>query len=440
MVRIIGGGLAGCEVALQLAHAGIEVELYEMKPGKRTPAQVSDTFAELVCSNSFRSANPENAVGLLKEELRQAGSFVIAAADACKVPAGDALAVDREQFSRMLHAQVHGHAKIRVVAGEVTQVPEAGPAVLATGPLTSEGLAEDLRRVIGAEQLYFYDAIAPIIAADSIDHGIVFAQSRYDKGETPDYLNCPLDDAEYHAFVAGLVAAEKVEFKSFEKAAYFEGCLPVEVMAERGPETLAFGPMKPVGLTDPRTGRQPYGVVQLRKENIAGTAYNLVGFQTKLTQGEQRRLFRTLPGLAGAEFLRYGAVHRNTYVQAPKVLAQGMELKARPGVFLAGQMVGVEGYLESTAHGFCVAKALLARLRDRAFVPPPPTTALGALLHHVMGESATTVKQYGPENVHWGMVPPLAGDGKGGKIKKVNKKAMLVERARADYAAWLPLS
>jgi len=436
-VRIVGGGLAGCEIALQLAHAGIAVELHEMKPNKRTPAQVSDSFAELVCSNSFRSNNPENAVGLLKEELRAAGSFVIAAADASKVPAGDALAVDREQFSRDLHAQVHHHPNIRIVLGEVTAVPSEGLAVLATGPLTGEALAEDLRRVIGATQLYFYDAIAPILDADSIDRSIVFAQSRYDKGETPDYLNCALDEAEYHAFVAALVAAEKVEFKTFEKAAYFEGCLPIEVMAERGAETLSFGPMKPVGLTDPRTGRQPYAVVQLRKENVAGTAYNLVGFQTKLTQGEQRRIFRSIPGLAGAEFLRHGAVHRNTYVDAPKVLSQGMELKARPGVFLAGQMVGVEGYLESTAHGFLVAKALLARVADRAFVPPPATTALGALLHHVLGDSASTVKHYGPENVHWGMVPPL-DRAKVGKITKVNKKGLLVDRARAEYAEWLP--
>ncbi|MCC6811018.1 MAG: methylenetetrahydrofolate--tRNA-(uracil(54)-C(5))-methyltransferase (FADH(2)-oxidizing) TrmFO [Deltaproteobacteria bacterium] len=431
-VTIIGAGLAGSEVAWQLAEAGHSVRLVEMKPKKHTPAQKSDTFAELVCSNSFRSANVENAVGLLKEELRRLGSFVLQAADATKVPAGDALAVDRDQFSRRIHDALHAHPKISVVLEEVTELPAQGPAVIATGPLTGEALAKDLCRVIGQEQLYFYDAIAPIIAADSLNMDVVFAQSRYDKGDTPDYLNCPLNEDEYKAFVKAVCDGEKVAFKTFEKPVYFEGCLPIEVMAERGEQTLSFGPMKPVGLSDPRTGRQPHAVVQLRKENVAGTAYNLVGFQTKLSYPEQKRIFRMIPGLENVEFLRFGAVHRNTYVEAPRVLEAGMELKARPGVFLAGQMVGVEGYLESTAHGLCVAMALKARLGDRPWVPPPATSALGALLRHVMGADASAVKKYGPENVHWGMVPPLLG-----KVKKIEKKARIVERARGDFNGWM---
>ncbi len=430
-VTVIGAGLAGSEVAWQLAEAGIGVRLVEMKPTRHTPAQKSDTFAELVCSNSFRSSNVENAVGLLKEELRKLGSFIIRTADETRVPAGDALAVDREIFSRRIHDALHAHPRITIEPREVTEVPERGPAVLATGPLTGEGLAADLRRVIGAEQLYFYDAIAPILATDSLNHDVVFAASRYDKGDGADYLNCPLDAGEYERFVSALCAAEKVAFKSFETPKYFEGCLPIEVMAERGPETLSFGPMKPVGLIDPRTGVRPYAVVQLRKENVAGTAYNLVGFQTKLTYPEQKRVFRMIPGLEQAEFLRFGAVHRNTYVEAPKVLREGMELLARPGVFLAGQMVGVEGYLESTAHGLCVARALIARLGDRPHLPPPPTTALGALLGHTTGAAASTLKHYGPENVHWGMVPPLEG-----RVKKAEKKAALVARARADFDRW----
>jgi methylenetetrahydrofolate--tRNA-(uracil-5-)-methyltransferase len=430
-VTIIGGGLAGSEIAYQLAEAGHPVRLVEMKPLKHTPAQKSDTLAELVCSNSFRSSNPENAVGLLKEELRTLGSFIIKTADDTRVPAGDALAVDRDVFSKRVHEALHSHPRIKVISEVVTKVPQSGPVVLATGPLTDEALAADLRQVIGAEQLYFYDALAPIVSADSLNMDVVFAQSRYDKGETPDYLNCPMTEAEYHAFIEALLAAEKVAFKTFEKPKYFEGCLPIEVMAERGVQTLAFGPMKPVGLTDPRTGTRPHAVVQLRKENIAATAYNLVGFQTKLSYPEQKRVFRLIPGLENVEFLRFGAVHRNTYVEGPKVLSQGMELKARPGVFLAGQMVGVEGYLESTAHGMLVAKALIARLSDKPFVAPPLSTAIGALLGHVTGESASTVKHYGPENVHWGMVPPLAG-----RVKKLDKKAAIVTRAREDFAHW----
>jgi methylenetetrahydrofolate--tRNA-(uracil-5-)-methyltransferase len=431
-ITVIGAGLAGSEIAWQLAEAGLSVRLVEMKPKKHTPAQKSDTFAELVCSNSFRSSNVENAVGLLKEELRRLGSLVIASADATRVPAGDALAVDREQFSRRIHDALTKHPRITVALEEMTEVPAAGPAVIATGPLTGEALAGDLCRLIGQSQLYFYDAIAPIVAADSLDLSVVFAQSRYDKGGTPDYLNCPFTEAEYKAFVAAVVQGEKVAFKTFEKPQYFEGCLPIEVMAERGEMTLAFGPMKPVGLVDPRTGKQPFAVVQLRKENVAGTAYNIVGFQTKLTYPEQKHVFHLVPGLQDAEFLRFGAVHRNTYVDAPRVLDGGMELKARPGIFLAGQMVGVEGYLESTAHGMCVALALKARMTDKAWKAPPATSALGALLRHVMGEDASAVKKYGPENVHWGMVPPLAG-----KVKKIDKKAKIVERARQDFSAWV---
>jgi len=430
-IHVVGAGLAGTEIALQLAAHEIPVVLTDIKPGKHTPAQRSDQFTELVCSNSFRSNNPENAVGLLKEEMRRAGSFILSFADETKVPAGDALAVDRDRFSQVANTALHRHPLIQIRHEEITALPDS-TCVIATGPLTTPALAEDLCRAMGENQFYFYDAIAPIVSSDSLNHDIVFAQSRYDKGNGNDYLNCPLDKQQYDALVAALCAAEKVPFKDFEQPKYFEGCLPIEVMAERGPLTLAFGPMKPVGLCDPRTGQMPFAVVQLRKENISGTAYNLVGFQTKLTYPEQKRIFSMIPGLEHAEFLRLGAVHRNTFVNAPKVLHDGTQLKTKPNVFLAGQIVGVEGYLESAAHGFYVAKKLIAWRRQRLFAPPPRTTALGALVSHVTGTQASSVKEYGPENVHWGMVDPLPG-----RVKKTQKKALLVERARTDFSEWL---
>lgn len=434
IVHVVGAGLAGSEVAYQLAEAGFQVVLFEMKPHRKTPAQEADTFAELVCSNSFRSNNPENAVGLLKEELATLGSFIIRCAHECRVPAGDALAVDRERFSALVHRVLTTHPRIKVVSEEITQIPTHRPTVIATGPLTAPALSESLRQLFKHQGLAFYDAIAPILAADSLDMSTVFAQSRYDKGDGADYLNCPFDEAEYFQFVNALKAAQKVEFKDFEKEdiRYFEGCLPVEVMAERGDLTLAYGPMKPVGLVDPRTGQAPFAVVQLRKENLSGTAYNMVGFQTKLTYPEQKRVLRMIPGLAQAEFLRLGAVHRNTYIQAPKLLNLGFEVKEQTSLCLAGQIVGVEGYLESAAHGFWVAQALIARLqRQVALMPPPRQTALGALIGHVMGADAPEDHEYGPQNVNWGMFEPLAG-----RVPKRDKKRLLLERARAALQEW----
>jgi|GEM_PF-1526 len=435
-VHVVGAGLAGTEIAYQLAEAGFLVHLYEMKPLHKTPAQTGVHFAELVCSNSFRSNNPSNAIGLLKEELRLCGAFIIRMADACRVPAGDALAVDREQFSAHVDGVIKQHPKIVVHTAQISQVPKERPVVIATGPLTHEPLAQDLMRMTDTRQFYFYDAIAPIVAADSLDLNIVFAQSRYDKGGSSDYLNCPMNKEEYFAFVEAVKGAEKMAFHEFEEARYFEGCLPIEVMVERGDRTLAFGPLKPVGLIDPRTGKQPYAVVQLRQENITKTAYNLVGFQTKMTYPEQKRVLRMIPGLAHAEFLRMGAIHRNTYVNAPVLLKDGIELHAVPGVFLAGQIVGVEGYLESSAHGFLVAQALIKMLKKEPLVWPAADTALGALWRHVTGALSTAQKEYGPENVHFGMFPsvdepaPEINTKKPIKLSKEERKNRLVTRAR----------
>ncbi|HWV38809.1 MAG TPA: methylenetetrahydrofolate--tRNA-(uracil(54)-C(5))-methyltransferase (FADH(2)-oxidizing) TrmFO [Vulgatibacter sp.] len=430
VVTVVGGGLAGCEAAHQIARRGRRVRLVEMKPAKRTPAQTSDHLAELVCSNSFRSSNPENAVGLLHEELRRMGSLILAAADAARVPAGDALAVDRVRFASSITARIEADPRIERVHAEADALPE-GPAIVATGPLTSDALARAIAEVTGAaEGLYFYDAIAPIVTADSIDPAIAFAQSRHGKGGD-DYLNLPLDEAEYRAFVELLRTGEKVQPHDFEEPRYFEGCLPIEVMAERGDETLAHGPMKPVGLVDPRTGARPYAVVQLRREDAAGTSYNLVGFQTRLTWPEQRRIFRTLPGLANAEFVRLGQIHRNTFLDGPRLLGGDLSLRARPDVFFAGQIVGVEGYVESTAVGLLAALAVDARLDGRAFEPPPAATALGGLLRHVTGDAHPPGYEYQPTNVNWGLFPPLEG-----KVRKIDRRRRMVERARQALAPW----
>lgn len=433
-VTIVGGGLAGCEAAWQLAERGVEVTILEQKPAKRTPAQTGDGLAELVCSNSMRGASLANAVGLLKEELRRAGSLVMTVADRTRVPAGGALAVDRERFSAEMTAAVRGHARIRVVAEEVTRIPDDRPVIVATGPLTGDALAEDLARVVGAGHLAYYDAIAPIVSAESIDWGKVWKQSRYDKGtadgDEAAYVNCPLDEPEYHAFVAAVVAVEKVAPREFEQVRYFEGCLPIEVMAARGPLTLAYGPMKPVGLVDPRTGKRPFAVVQLRPEDEATTAYNLVGFQSRMTWTEQGRVLRMIPGLEQAEFLRFGSVHRNTFVNAPELLDETMQLRALPGVFLAGQIAGVEGYVESTAAGFVCAIALAQRLLDRPFAPPPATTALGGILAHL----SRKVPDYQPSNITWAHLPPLPDRRK----KKRERYEAMAERALADLEAWLP--
>lgn len=437
-VVIIGAGLAGCEAALQLADRGIAVELREMKPERRTPAQVSDRYAELVCSNSFRSSSLENAVGVIKEEMRRTGGRLIALADATRVPAGDALAVDRALFGEAVTRAVREHPHIRVVQGEVTRLPtpdEARDVIVATGPLTAPALAEDIARVTGdRSRLYFYDAIAPIVAADSVDETIAYRASRYGKGNADDYLNCPLDRATYDAFLAAMLAAEKVTPHEFEEARYFEGCLPVEVMAERGPDTLRFGCMKPVGLDDPRTGRWPWAVVQLRAEDIDRTAYNLVGFQTRMKWGDQLRVLRMIPGLQEAEFLRMGQIHRNTYLDSPTLLDDQLRLKTAPHLSFAGQITGVEGYVESMACGLLVGWMVAARREGRAPELPPITTALGALHAHVLGTRRAHDEQHMPSNIHWGLLPALTIEGKSGKR---DRKRLYGERALADIDAWL---
>src|SRR5437016_1934934 len=433
LVHIVGGGLAGTEAAVLLADAGADVVLHEQKPERRSPAHKEDGLAELVCSNSLRSDNPHNAIGLLHEELRRLGSPVLAQADRARVPAGDALAVDRVAFSGGLTAQVRAHPRIRLSSEEVRELP-AGPepCIVATGPLTSEALARSLAQAVGASQLAFYDAIAPIVAGDSVDSDVAFAQSRYGKGEGADYLNLPLTREEYEAFVDELLRGEKVAPHEFEQTRYFEGCLPIEVMAERGRDALAYGPMKPVGLTDPRTGRRPHAVVQLRREDKAGTAWNLVGFQTRLTWPEQKRIFSSrIPGLAMAEWVRLGQVHRNTFLNAPRVIAPDGSLRALPHVFCAGQITGVEGYVESAASGHVAARRVLARLRGTEFVPPPGTTAIGALLRHVSGEAHPDDYEYQPTNVVYALFPPL-----GERHKKHERKPRMLARARRDLTAW----
>ena len=428
-VTVIGAGLAGCECAFQLAERGVRVRLVEQKPKARTPAQTGDGLAELVCSNSFRGAALSNAVGLLKEEMRRAGSLVMQVGDSVRVPAGGAMAVDRELFSAEMTRRIGAHPNITLVVEEVDAIPLERPLVLATGPLTGDKLAADLARVIGGEHLAYYDSIAPIIAADSIDWDRVFRASRYDKGGDDAYVNCPFTREEYEAFVAALLAAEKVVPRAFEEVRYFEGCLPIEVMAERGLRTLAFGPMKPVGLTDPRTGRWPKAVVQLRCEDAAQTAYNMVGFQTRMTQPEQRRVFAMIPGLANARFERYGSVHRNTFVDAPRVLGDDFALRALPEVYVAGQISGVEGYVESAACGLCIGLLLAGKHNGQPFPLPPATTALGSLLSHLRKPSA----RFQPSNVVFSMFPEMVT----GRMGKRERHAALAQRALTDLNPWL---
>ena len=435
-VTVVGAGLAGCEAAWQLAERGVDVRLIEQKPLARTPAQTTDTFCELVCSNSMRGASLANAVGLLKEELRRAGSLILSCADATRVPAGGALAVDRERFSATVTERLRAHARVTLEARVVESIPDASPSapvILATGPLTGDSLAADLARVVGRGHLAYYDAIAPIVSADSIDWEKVFKQSRYGKGiEAGDdeaYVNCPFDEPQYRAFVADVVAAQKVEPRGFEEVRYFEGCLPIEVMAARGEMTLAFGPMKPVGLLDPRTGARPFAVVQLRPEDAAATAYNLVGFQTRMTWPEQARVLRTIPGLEQAELQRYGSVHRNTFVDAPRVLDARMQLRARPGVHLAGQVSGVEGYVESCASGFVCAVQLAQALLGRAVSPPPETTALGGVITHC----TRPAEDYQPSNVTWAWLPPMADR----RMKKRERYEAMAARALDDLEKWI---
>jgi len=430
---IVGGGLAGCECAWQLAERGVDVTLVEQKPGDRSPVHTSDGLAELVCSNSLRGAALHQAVGLLKEEMRRAGSLVLQCADHTAVPAGGALAVDRERFGAEVTARLRGHARIEIEHRRVDGIPADRPVVIATGPLTSDALAEALVRVLGREHLAYYDAIAPVVSAESIDRERVFEASRYDHGGDAAYLNCPLSEEAYRQLVADLLSADQSRAHAFEDARFFEGCLPVEVMAARGPMTLAFGPLKPVGLRDPRTGRRPFAVVQLRREDVAGTAHNLVGFQTRLTRPEQQRILRTIPGLEAAEILRYGSIHRNTFVEAPQVLDDTMQLRALAGVYLAGQITGVEGYVESAASGLVVGTMLAAELRGETAVLPPPTTALGALLSHTRRTDAA----YQPSNIMWSMFPPMSTELPQGRRGRRQRREALSERALADVEAWL---
>ena len=428
---VVGGGLAGSEAAWQAARRGLTVELHEMKPERFSPAHRAPDLAELVCSNSLRAEAVGNAVGLLKEEMRRLGSLVMQAADATRVPAGRALAVDRVAFSKWITRAVEGHPRIRLVRRLVRELPDAPLLVLATGPLTAPELARELEALLGEERLYFYDAISPTVWADSIDRTRVFRGSRYGPPGEGDYLNIPLDRDAYHAFVRALLEAECVPLHPFERELYFEGCLPLEEMARRGPGTLAHGPFKPVGLVDPRTGRRPFAVVQLRQEDRQGVLYNLVGCQTKLRIGEQRRIFRSLPGLERAVFARYGSVHRNTYVCSPRVLRPTLELRARPGLLLAGQIAGVEGYVESAALGLLAGIHAAFLARGELPPPPPPETAHAALLRHLL-ESPPDGFQ--PSNVTFGLFPRLAGGGR--RVPRRERHRRMAARALAALAPW----
>jgi methylenetetrahydrofolate--tRNA-(uracil-5-)-methyltransferase len=462
-VTVVGGGMAGSEAAWQLAEAGLSVALVEMKPCAMSPAHQSPLMGELVCSNSLRSDDPGAPAGLLKEELRRAGSLVIACADRHRVEAGQALAVERFGFARAITQRLALHPRIRIERRRLDELPDH-PVIVATGPLTEGQLGEVIRRELGGDRMYFYDAIAPIVAAESIDLERAFFASRWgrdagvhgDEDRPPgdrrlraegafaggaacgpagdsgvgDYINCPMTRIEYDAFVAEVNAGRKVLPHDFEEPRYFESCMPIEVMAERGPQTLRFGPMRPIGLVDPRTGHRPWAVVQLRPENRYRTAYNLVGFQTRLAYPEQQRIFHMIPALHRAEFLRFGSIHRNTYIDAPARLGPALELRDRPAVRFAGLLTGVEGYIESCALGLVVAWLLAGELAGRPVPPPPPTTMFGGLYHHVTAPREGSYK-YGPTNVNYGLLPPLPG------TRKDNRKPRMAERARADFGAWL---
>jgi methylenetetrahydrofolate--tRNA-(uracil-5-)-methyltransferase len=457
MIRIIGGGLAGCEAAWQAASRGVRVTLHEMRPETPTAVHRTDGLAELVCSNSFRGDKLDNAVGLLKEEMRRLGSLIMRCAEATRVPAGAALAVDRERFSRAVTGAVHEHPLIDVVRGEVTAIPEAAPespVILATGPLTSGALSAAIAQLVGREHLAFYDAISPIVLAESIDRSIVFRASRWDRslrgtGTAPggvaveepagpacgvddgqgDYLNCPFTKADYDAFYDALVAAESATVHDFDAVTFFEGCLPIEVMAHRGRETLRFGPMKPVGLTDPRTGRYPYAAVQLRQDTLAGDHFSLVGFQTQIKWGDQARVFRMIPGLAQAEFVRFGMVHRNTFINGPTVLADSWQVRDRPGLFFAGQVSGVEGYVESAASGLVAGLSAVHTATGRAFAPPPRSTAIGALGFYVSHADPAT---YQPTNITFGIMQAHPDPPRG----RAERKTAVSTRALADLDRW----
>jgi len=423
---VVGGGLAGCEAAWALAERGVRVTLHEMRPVVTTAAHQSDRLAELVCSNSFKSVELENAHGLLKSELRALGSLLLTCADEARVPGGSALAVDRDVFSRAVHERVASHPNISIVRGEVTELPS--PGIVATGPLTSPALAEAITARLGASALAFYDAIAPIVSAESLDHEVLYALSRYGKGDGDDYLNAPMDQPAYEAFIDALIAGDQFVAHEFDQVPFFEGCLPVEEMARRGRETPRFGPMKPVGLPNPRTGREPHAVVQLRREDRAGQMWNLVGFQTRLRIPEQQKVFRAIPGLARAEFLRYGSIHRNAYVNSPAGLGEALTAKDDDTLFFAGQLTGVEGYTESLGTGLLAGINLARRLHGLPVSVPPPTTMLGGLYRYLREADP---KHFQPMNANFGLLDPLPG-----KVKKDAKKAALVARAVEDMRAW----
>jgi methylenetetrahydrofolate--tRNA-(uracil-5-)-methyltransferase len=431
-IHIIGGGLAGSEAAWQLGRRGFKVRLSEMRgSGDSTPAHQGDGLAELVCSNSFRSDDDQNnAVGLLHHEMRQLGSLTMAAAAKAQVPAGSALAVDRDVFSAEVEAALRALPNVEIVRERVDALPSSGPAIIATGPLTAATLAGEIGKATGADALAFFDAIAPIVHRDSIDMDICWMASRWDKGDTKDYINCPINKEQYLAFRQGLLDGEKTVFREWEaNTPYFDGCMPIEVMAERGEDTLRFGPMKPVGLDDPRTGRWPYAVVQLRQDNKLGTLWNMVGFQTKLKHAEQVRLFRTIPGLENAEFARLGGLHRNTFLNSPVVLDRQLRLRNAPNIRFAGQITGCEGYVESAAVGLMAGLMAAAELGQRDWTTPPRTTAMGALLSHITGDAVA--ETYQPMNVNFGLFPPLHD------VKKKQRKQAYTDRAKQDLAAWL---
>lgn len=432
-IHIIGGGLAGSEAAWQAAEAGSRVVLHEMRPVRGTDAHQTDGLAELVCSNSLRSDDWENnAVGLLHEEMRRANSLILRSADAHRLPAGGALAVDRHGFSAAITKAIEDHPNIEIRREEISVPPDDWASVIvATGPLTAPALAEYIRALTSEDSLSFFDAIAPIVHKESIDFSIAWMQSRYDKGDGADYVNCPMDEGEYRAFIAALLEGEKTEFKEWEKSTpYFEGCLPIEVMASRGEDTLRFGPMKPVGLSDPRTGRRPYAVVQLRQDNALGSLWNMVGFQTKLKHGEQTRIFRMIPGLQDASFARLGGLHRNTFINSPRLLDGALRLKARPSLRFAGQITGVEGYVESAAIGLLAGRFAAVELRGEILSAPPPTTALGSLLNHITG--GADEKTFQPMNVNFGLFPDLSG-----RVKGKDRKKAMSHRALEDLGNWL---
>jgi methylenetetrahydrofolate--tRNA-(uracil-5-)-methyltransferase len=437
-LHIVGGGMAGSEAAWQAAEAGVDVVIHEMRPHVGTFAHRTGDLAEMVCSNSFRSDDHENnAVGLLHWEMRAAGGLILAAAEAHRLPAGGALAVDREPFARRVTERLRAHPRVTIVRGEVTALPDSGRWIIATGPLTSPALAESIRAATGQDALAFFDAIAPIVHADTIDMSIAWRQSRYDKGETEDertaYINCPMTRDEYEAFIDALLAAEKTEFREGETAGYFDGCLPIEVMAERGRDTLRFGPMKPVGLTNPHRPEKPHAVVQLRRDNALGTLYNMVGFQTKMKHGAQVAVFRMIPGLQNAAFARLGGIHRNTFINSPLLLDNQLRLKARPWIRFAGQITGVEGYVESAAMGLLAGRMAAAEMRGAVLPPPPPETAMGALVAHITG--GADARTFQPMNVNFGLFPPI--DARGGRRGRRERYRAYTDRAKAAFLEWL---